>query len=128
MRLLLDTHVFLWWVANDRRLSRRARDVIADGDNEVFLSAASGWEIAIKSGLGKLALPEDLETFLEDQLDRNGINVLPVLMKHAARVRRLPNHHADPFDRLLVAQGQIEGLSLLTADRYIKQYDVPTVW
>ena len=128
MKLLLDTHVFLWWVSDDRRLSRHARQVISNGENEVLLSAASAWEMAIKSAIGKLPLPGDLETFLEDQMDRNGIGALPILIKHAVRVRRLPNHHADPFDRLLIAQAQIEGLSLLTADRHIKQYDVSTVW
>lgn len=128
MKILLDTHVFLWWVSNDRRLSRRARDLIADGDNEILLSAASGWEMAIKAGLGKLPLPEDLEIFLDDQMERNGIGPLPILMKHTTRVRHLPNHHADPFDRLLIAQAQVEGLTLMTGDRHIKRYDVTTVW
>jgi PIN domain nuclease of toxin-antitoxin system len=128
MKILLDTHVFLWWVTDDRRLSRRAKDLISDGDNEILLSAASGWEMAIKSGLGKLKLPEDLGEFLHDQMGRNGIGGLPVLLKHAVRVRRLPDHHADPFDRLLVAQAQIEDLTLLTADKNIKKYDVSIAW
>jgi PIN domain nuclease of toxin-antitoxin system len=128
LRLLLDTHVFLWWVAADPRLSRRARTAIARGENEVYLSAASGWEMAIKAGLGRLQVADDLERFVPEQMAMNGIGGLPVTFAHALRVHSLPAHHRDPFDRLLVAQAQIEGLAIVTGDPQIAQYGVRTVW
>jgi PIN domain nuclease of toxin-antitoxin system len=128
MRVLLDTHVFLWWVTNDARLSSRARDLISNGENEIMMSAASGWEIAIKSRLGRIQLPEDPERFVPEQIISNGFNGLPILLDHALRVYALPDHHRDPFDRMLVAQGQIEHLPIITADPQIAKYDVEVIW
>lgn len=128
MKALLDTHVFLWWVSADPRLSPRAMDVIADGNNSLFLSAASGWEMAIKSALGKLSLSGSLDSFVSEQLAANSIQVLPVLMAHALHVSNLPPYHRDPFDRLLVAQAQLERMPILTNDPWIAEYPVEVIW
>jgi PIN domain nuclease of toxin-antitoxin system len=128
MRVLLDTHVFLWWLTDSPQLSTRAREVIANGENEIFFSAASGWEMAIKAGLGKLQLSDEPERLVPEQLNQNGIRVLLVNLRHALHLMALPSHHRDPFDRMLVSQAQSEGLVIVTADHYIKQYDVETVW
>ena len=128
MKVLIDTHVFLWWITNDPRLSPRAREIIADSANVVFLSAASGWEIAIKAKLGRLRLPDEPERFILKQLELNAIEVLPVQMSHALHVYALPDHHRDPFDRLLIAQAQLEKLPILTADPQISRYEVETIW
>ncbi len=128
MKVLLDTHAFLWWIADDPRLSLRARQVMEAADTELFLSAVSGWEIAIKSRLGKLRLPADLEDFIVEQLGINAIQVLPIQMSHALRVYTLPDLHRDPFDRMLVAQSQLERLPILTGDPQIAQYPVTTIW
>lgn len=128
MKCLLDTHAFLWWITDSDRLSPRARQLIGDGENEIFFSAASGWEIAIKVGLGRLSLPEDLPSFISRQLAVNAFEVLPVHLGHALRVSLLPDHHRDPFDRLLVAQAQAEGLAILSADSQLKGYPIEVVW
>lgn len=128
MRALLDTHAFLWWIVDDPRLSAAAREVIAEGDNEIFLSAASAWEMAIKSRLGRLRMPADFQRFVSDQVDLNGFRVLPVRLAHALRVHGLPDHHRDPFDRMLIAQGQVENMPLISGDRRLRAYGVPLVW
>jgi len=128
MRALLDTHAFLWWVTDDIHLSSRARAIIADGDNELFLSAASGWEMAIKARLGKLHLPDNPASFVFEQLRINAIEPLAVEMTHALRVYSLPEHHRDPFDRILVAQAQVERMPIITADPQVTQYDVEILW
>ncbi len=119
MRLLLDTHVLLWWLADDPALSEQARQLIAN-EPEVFVSAASAWEIAIKRALGKLEAPEDLL----EVLDTGGIVRLPIDFEHAITAGALPRHHDDPFDRMLVAQAQREGLALMTSDARIARYAV----
>lgn len=128
MRCLLDTHVFLWWVEDDKRLSRRARKTIALPENECLLSLASVWEMAIKISLGKLRLAAPLETFLPNHLSVNGFRELPLDFRHVARVARLPFHHRDPFDRLLVAQALEEDLALVSADEAFAAYGVRRVW
>jgi len=128
MRVLLDTHAFLWWITEDRHLSARAREVMADGGNDLLLSAASGWEIAIKASLGRISLPVPIDRFLSEQLHKNGIGTLSIEMTHALRVHALPLLHRDPFDRLLVAQAELEKLCILTSDRQIAQYSVETLW
>ncbi len=128
MRALLDTHAFLWWITDDPRVSARARELISSSRNDLFLSAASGWEIAIKAGLGRIELPSPMERFLIAQLRENRIDVLPIQMSHALRVHALPRHHRDPFDRMLVAQAQLEKLPILSADRRIAEYEVKTMW
>ncbi|MDP9266109.1 MAG: type II toxin-antitoxin system VapC family toxin [Chloroflexota bacterium] len=128
MRLLLDTHAFLWSIGAPDRLSDRARRAIEDGANDVFLSAASAWEIAIKAGLGRVSLPRDLERFVPDQMARNSIQPLPVDLGHALRVFALPDVHRDPFDRLLVAQAIAEELTLVSRDRRLKGYAAKLLW
>ena len=128
MRALLDTHAFLWWVTDDVHLSPRARAIIADGNNELFLSAASGWEMAIMTRLGKLHLPDNPASFVFEQLRINAIEPLAVQMTHALRVYSLPGHHRDPFDRILVAQAQVERMPIITADPQVAQYDVEILW
>jgi len=128
MRYILDTHTFLWWITDLDLLSEHARHVIQDGDNTLYLSAASGWEIAIKARLGRLQLTGEPEKVIPEQMSLNAIQGLPIQMGHALRVHSLPDHHRDPFDRMLVAQSQVEGLPILTADPQIDQYEVDVVW
>ena len=118
MRLLVDTHLLVWWIAG-RRMSAEATRYITDGRNELFASAASIWEIAIKAGLGRIDLDPNEFT---DALESGGFQSLPVTNRHAAAVGSLPHVHRDPFDRLLVAQSRVEGLSLLTHDRALAEY------
>ncbi len=128
MRVLLDTHAFLWWISDDPRLSKKAKEIIADGRNELFFSAASGWEISIKAGLGRLKVAGDLQRFIADQLSRNAIKVLPIYLSHTLHTRVLPDHHRDPFDRILVSQAILEEMPLLSADPKIPHYPVEVVW
>lgn len=128
MKALLDTHTFLWWNMDHPQLSPDARDFIIDGRNELYFSAACAWEIAIKAGRGKLALPEPPEKYVAARLARHRIQALPVQLSHALRVYDLPDLHRDPFDRLLVVQSQMEDLPILTADENIRRYEVETIW
>jgi PIN domain nuclease of toxin-antitoxin system len=128
MRLLLDTHVFLWWVAGGPPVSRRARSAIADGKNECLVSMASAWEMAIKVSLGKLEIDGSLERFLPEQLAANGFQVLPIDLEHVFRLTRLPFHHRDPFDRLLVAQALDGDLTLVSADPVFDKYGIKRRW
>ena len=128
MRYLLDTHTFLWWNMDDAQLSSIAKNLIADGNNEIFLSAASAWEIAIKTVRGRLDLPEDPTRYISNRLSLHGFQALPVQIHHAVQVYKLPLHHADPFDRLLIAQSQIESMPLISVDSEIRKYEVEVVW
>ena len=128
MRALLDTHTFLWWNADDPQLSPRASEIISDGKNEIFLSAASVWEIAIKAAKGRLVLPESPLLYIPDRMSLYRIQPLHVQVSHALHVYDLPPYHADPFDRLLIAQSQLESLPIITADGDFQQYDVEIVW
>lgn len=128
MKALLDTHTFLWWNMDDSQLSPAVRDFIVDGRNELYFSAACAWEIAIKTGRGKLVLPEPPEKYVAARLALHHIQALPVQLSHALRVYELPELHRDTFDRLLVVQSQMEGLPILTADENIRRYDVETIW
>ncbi len=128
MRLLLDTHTFLWWTADSPRLSDTARGLIRNPDNELFLSAASGWEMAIKAQLGKLRISGDIEQFVAEQMSLNAIHSLPITMMHALHVQKLPLHHRDPFDRVLIAQSQLEQMPILTIDSVFRHYQVETLW
>lgn len=128
MKVLLDTHVFLWWINDDSRLSQNVRQIISDSANELFLSAVSGWEIAIKSRLGRLDLPGNLEGFISEQIAFNAMQSLPVKMSHALHTYSLPLLHRDPFDRMLVSQSQLERLPILTMDTQIAAYDVDVLW
>jgi PIN domain nuclease of toxin-antitoxin system len=128
MKVLLDTHAFLWWISDSPKLSALARDVMSDGNNVLYFSAASGWEIAIKAQLGRLQLPTDLESFIPEQLAVNNMTVLPVQLHHALHVSTLPRYHRDPFDRILIAQSQVESLPLVTVDAKISRYAVDIIW
>jgi PIN domain nuclease of toxin-antitoxin system len=128
MRLLLDTHVFLWWVFDDPRLSPAARDLIADPAADVLFSAVSGWEIASKDRTGRLDLPADVPGFVTEQVRRNRLRVVPVELRHALGVHALPDYHRDPFDRLLVAQAQAEKVPLLSSDPLLAPYGVELLW
>jgi PIN domain nuclease of toxin-antitoxin system len=128
VKLLLDTHAFLWWVAASKELSRKARSAIGSARNECYVSVASAWEIAIKVSLGKLRIEGALDRFLPEQLAANGFLALPIDLRHAARVATLPFRHRDPFDRLLVAQALEEDLGLVTGDPAFVKYGVKRVW
>ncbi|MBI3037905.1 type II toxin-antitoxin system VapC family toxin, partial [bacterium] len=119
MRILLDTHVFIWWITDDPQLSSLVREKISDGGNELFFSAASCWEIAIKARLGKISLPQNLDTFIFHQMSANSIKSLPVLARHALNVFFLPDIHKDPFDRILISQAILEELPMATSDPMI---------
>ena len=124
MKLLLDTHVLIWAAGDPDRLSADARALIADTDNELFFSAASLWEVAIKSGLGREDFAVDARLLRRGLLD-NGYSELPVASEHAVAIAGLPPIHKDPFDRLLIAQSIVEGIILLTADEIVSQYAGP---
>lgn len=128
MRALLDTHTFLWWNLDAPQLSERARQFISDGRNQIFLSAASGWEIAIKYARGRLELPEPPDVYVGQRLTRHRFTPLPIQMSHVLHVYKLPDIHQDPFDRLLVAQSQMDELPLLTVDGDITNYEVAVIW
>ena len=128
MKFLLDTGVWLWSVGSVDRLNKKARELLADGTQELYFSAASSWEIAIKASLGKLSLPDSPASYVPSRLAMQGIQNLPVLTKHALAVYDLPMHHADPFDRLLVAQARTESMVLLTSDKMFRKYRINLLW
>lgn len=128
MRAILDTRTFLWWITDSELLGRKARQILRDPENELYLSAASGWEIAIKMRLGRITISGELESVIPEQMATNAILGLPIHMSHALRTYRLPRHHRDPFDRILVAQAMVEDMPIITRDKAIKQYEVQTYW
>jgi PIN domain nuclease of toxin-antitoxin system len=123
MNLLLDTHALLWWLDDNPTLSKKARQAIADGGNTVFVSVAVIWEIRIKQRLGKLKIPKDFERVLNQQ----PLEMLPITAEHAHATGKIPYHHRDPFDRMLVAQAKVEGLTLVTRDIHLERYKVPII-
>ena len=129
MRLLLDTCTFIWWLGTVAQLPRLVHDAIADRSNEVFISTVTPWEIRIKLKLGKIAdVPAAPDAQMLKAVQSQGLNILPVLWPHAARAGELPLHHRDPFDRMLVAQAQVEKLALLSPDPLFTPYDVDLMW
>lgn len=122
-RLLLDTHTLLWWLADDPQLGPGARALIQDERNEVYVSAASAWEISIKKALGKLVAPDDLDGIVE----KEGFEKLSISFFHGEKAGELPPLHRDPFDRMLIAQAQAEGLDIITGDRAIAAYGIKTI-
>jgi PIN domain nuclease of toxin-antitoxin system len=125
MTILLDTHIFLWAINEDPKMTKRQREIFRDTNNTLYLSMASVWEVFLKASTGKLALKGgEPETFVRQQMELNRIQLLPIRLEHTAQVVRLPWHHKDPFDRLLIAQSQLEKLPLLTADRWFAAYEV----
>jgi PIN domain nuclease of toxin-antitoxin system len=124
VRLLLDSHAFLWWAEADPTLSTAARNVIADPANDVLISIAALWELLIKASLGKLALPDDIETMVVSQ----GFSVLSISFGHLRCFSALPRHHKDPFDRMMIAQALANGMPIATSDRRFAAYGVQIVW
>lgn len=124
MRVLLDTQVWLWMLAAPDRLSAASRALLVVAENELLFSAASAWEIAIKHGLGKLQLPESPAKYIPRMMVHTSVTPLPIHHRHALHVAELPAYHRDPFDRLLVAQAQVEGVPIISADPHFRQYDV----
>jgi PIN domain nuclease of toxin-antitoxin system len=120
MKLLLDTHILLWWLTQDRKLSQTETTIITDPDNLIFVSAATAWEIAVKKMIGKLEAPDDLPAALA----ANNFLELPISIEHSQKLYHLPLHHHDPFDRIMVAQAMSEGLTLMTRDIKIALYDI----
>jgi len=128
MKLLLDTHAFIWWVGEPEKLSSDVLALLADEDNELRLSVVSVWEIQIKSQLGKLKLNLPLGELVESQRRENGLQVLPIELDHVLALNALPPLHKDPFDRLLIAQGQIEDADIVSKDRVFASYAVRVLW
>ena len=128
MRLLLDTHALPWWLDGDRRLSRRARTAIGEAENTVFVSAASAWEITTKNRLGKLPGAADVAADVAGAVSGQGFTALDITIVHAQRAGRLPGEHRDPFDRMLIAQSQVEDLQIVTDDTVFDAYGVERLW
>ncbi len=128
MNVLLDTHSFIWFIEDHPSLTPRARKLIEDVANDVFLSIASIWEMAIKVSLGKLTLSQPFDLFIPNQLLLNNMTVLDIALSHTLRVATLPFHHRDPFDRLLIAQSLIEGMPFISNDSIFDVYGVNRVW
>ena len=127
MKLLLDTHVFIWMHGDPDRLSGRARKLLVDADTELHLSVVVAWELGIKIARERLTLPEPLDEYVMSRAHRSRMSLLSIDLGHVLEAVTLPPHHADPFDRMLVAQARAESLTLLTADRWIARYDVELV-
>ena len=117
-RYLLDTHILLWWLADDKKLSAKNRKIISDPENQIYVSAATIWEIVIKKGLGKLEVPDNILDIIKE----SNVVLLSISADHAFYVKNLPNIHNDPFDRLLISQSNIEDFALITNDKLIKKY------
>jgi PIN domain nuclease of toxin-antitoxin system len=128
MKLLLDTQCWLWWFAEPDRLSENTVVQIADENNELYFSVASIWEMGIKVALGKLPLPEPIESYVASCLLVLDATSLEIRANHALQAAKLPLHHKDPFDRMLIAQAQIEGMVIVSSDRVFHQYDVSILW
>ena len=128
MRILLDTHAFLWLVTDSPLLSPRARDLFLDSDNQLLLSAVTGFEIAIKHGFGKLQLAEPPAAFIENRIRNNAMTPLPITLAHTYGLVDLPAIHRDPFNRLLVAQARFEQVPLLSADTILSEYPIERLW
>lgn len=128
MRILLDTHAFLWLVMDDSKLSDRARSIFLDADSELLISAVTGFEIAIKYALGKLELAEPPRDFMENRIRNNALTQLPISLSHTYRLSHLPLHHRDPFDRLLISQALEEDIPVLSADSAFGFYDAEVIW
>ncbi len=131
MQYLIDTHVFLWFVGNTKELSKTAKTLIEDKKNEIFLSIASLWEISIKTALGKLTINGNYESVIDDVND-NSIQILPINFAHTVEQNRLPFHHRDPFDRIIVSQAIVENMNLISADAafddYFKGTSIKRIW
>ena len=128
MKVLLDTHAFLWSITGDDRLSKTAEEIFLDPDNNLFFSAASFWEICIKMSLGKLSLKRGWFETIQEEMRINAVQWLPVEMPHCVELTNLPFHHRDPFDRMLIAQAMTEDLQLLSRDSRLSAYEIKRIW
>ena len=128
MKLLLDTHAFLWVNEDSERLSQTVKDLCSSGEHEFYLSMASPWEMQIKNQLGKLSLAMPVEELVDKNRQENNIQLLPIDLAHIAYLKQLPAHHKDPFDRIIIAQAIIEGLTVVTVDHAFTDYSVPVIW
>lgn len=132
MQFLIDTHAFLWFVSNSKELSQTAKTIIEDGQNEIFISIASLWEISIKTALGKLSIKGNYDSVIDD-LNDNSIQILPINFAHTVEQNRLPfHHHRDPFDRIIIAQAIVENIDFISADNvfddYLKGKSIKRIW
>ena len=127
-KALMDVHTFLWWNDDNTRLPLGVRQILQNPTNDIYFSAASAWEIVIKFQTGKLKIPQPPDLYIPSRLRANNFRLLPVTLEHVMQVHRLPMIHRDPFDRLLIAQSQMENLPILTTDDTIRQYAVTTLW
>jgi PIN domain nuclease of toxin-antitoxin system len=128
MKALLDTNAFLWWLGKKDRLTAQAYEIIQDPENEMFLSVACVWEIIIKTRSGKLMLPDSPELYIPSRIAHYGFQLLPIEIRHVLQLWTLAEHHRDPFDRILVAQSQVEQLPIITSDQTIPKYSVQVIW
>ena len=128
MNYLLDTHVLLWWITNDKRLSTPVKEVISNQNNLLYWSTASSWEISIKCKLGRLEFSEPIEILIPSELIKNQIDILTIQNDQAILAGQLPMHHRDPFDRMLIAQAQLESMCIISNDSLIKLYNIDTFW
>jgi len=128
VKLLLDTHTFLWWNEASPRLSKKALVLLSDPANTLLLSVVSAWELVLKTQTGKLRLPESLNVYVPTRMVHYAMHALPVSLAHALASESLPLHHRDPFDRLLIAQATIEGVPIVTADPEFRRYAIKVVW
>ncbi|MCP4667978.1 MAG: type II toxin-antitoxin system VapC family toxin [Deltaproteobacteria bacterium] len=128
MKILLDTHALLWLITGDERLSEKAKKIFLNQDNTLFFSAAGLWEICIKKSLGKLSLKRGWLKTIQDEMEVNAIQWLPIEMLHCAELTKLPFHHRDPFDRMLIAQAMIEDMLLLSRDSRLSDYEITRIW
>jgi len=128
MKLLLDTCTFLWLILDTEELTDRVKDLFADPDNEVFLSVVSTWEIAVKYAIGRLDLPEESRFYIPEQRERHRVRSLPLDEPASLQVSTLPKIHSDPFDRMLISQSLIHGLTILSPDELMKKYPVRIIW
>lgn len=128
MRVLLDTHCWLWWLTEPEKLSQSVYDLLADRKSEVYLSVASIWEIGIKFSIGKLPLPQAPEKLIPREMAADGLLTLDIKSIHALKAVGLPMQHRDPFDRMLIAQSQVEQLPIMTTDPVFDQYTIKVIW
>jgi PIN domain nuclease of toxin-antitoxin system len=128
LKALLDTHAFIWWVLDAPQLSDACRRTLATNSNEIVVSVASSYEVVYKAAQGRLTLPDAPEKYMQERLTANRFTSLAIELAHALRAASLPRIHGDPFDRILIAQAQLEGMPILTSDAAIARYDVETIW
>ena len=128
MKYLIDTHTLLWIVTKDKRLSKKVKDIYLNPDNQIFISLASLWEMAIKINLNKLSINEPLKDFIKNQVKRNDINILDIKTKHILLLESLPYYHKDPFDRLIISQSITELIPLLSFDKVFDRYSIKRIW